>query len=632
MAVPNLIFSQPRIVGSPTPLLFGESADSGTGSTVTVNIAVTLGSAVNVTLLASQPVFATVTATLSNTLSTSANITYDNRVTPWTLCQAKAPHNAAALSGAPLNTPWAVSQPKQIKPSLAWGSAQQRAAGAQAVFDQAQALSRQPAMSWGTGDTRPVSSTLSVQKAVAKCADVAAVWQLADTRRVLAQIMLQTGISKGLGVSSTWHLATPLSMGLASPVGASFFMAGKQFVDMPWQVAAHPLAGRSALPVVPPVLGPRFNADLLFECPRLVGSPTHLLFSTHPCDPTVPTTGTVFVPIREVYFVLNTSSLRRVDGNLQIATFAMSLSLDVDSWTWQFSASMPAEVLPLLEPSASGDPVEVEAMINGSPYRMLVESINRERAFAQSSIRVSGRGIAATLDAPYAPVQSFTNTGARTAQQLMSDVLTVNGASLGWTINWGLTDWLVPAGVFNHNGSYINAINSIAASAGGYLQPSGIGKILNVLPRYKVAPWNWAAEIAPEYQLPVDLMTREGVQWVERARYNRVYVSGQGEGVLGRVTRQGTAGELAAPMVVDSLITHADAARQRGVSILGNTGRIANISLKLPVLAETNIITPGKYVDFVDGTITRRGVVRSVQVETQGITDIWQTIGVETHA
>jgi len=109
-----------------------------------------------------------------------------------------------------------------------------------------------------------------------------------------------------------------------------------------------------------------------------------------------------------------------------------------------------------------------------------------------------------------------------------------------------------------------------------------------------------------------------------------VFVSGVQQGVLGQVTRAGTAGDLLAPMITDALITHADAARQRGLSILSNTGRHANVTLKLPVLAETGIITPGKFVRYVDGATTRAGIVRSVGVEV-AMPDIFQTLGIETH-
>ncbi len=84
-------------------------------------------------------------------------------------------------------------------------------------------------------------------------------------------------------------------------------------------------------------------------------------------------------------------------------------------------------------------------------------------------------------------------------------------------------------------------------------------------------------------------------------------------------------------MVVDPLITEAAAARQRGLAVLADTGRQIEISLRLPVLAETGIIKPGAFVEYQDGTVTRLGMVRSTQVEA-GLPEVWQTLGVQGYA
>lgn len=341
------------------------------------------------------------------------------------------------------------------------------------------------------------------------------------------------------------------------------------------------------------------------------------------------TVQTTIVPVQRVYIVINNASLRRVDGNIFIPTFNMSLNLDADSWTWGFSASLPDSTLASIEPASSGAPVEVELVVNGIAYRALIESISRSRSFGKSSISVQGRGKTALLDSPYAPVSNFSNSQPRTAQQLMGDVLTVNAVPMDWAVDWQLTDWSVPAGVFSHQGSYISALNSIAGAVGGYIQPHASLNELSVLPRYPSTPWSWASR-TPDFELPAAVTVTEGISWVEKARYNRVFVSGVQQGVLGQVTRTGTAGDLLAPMITDQLITHADAARQRGLTVLANTGRQATVSLKLPVLAETGIITPGKFVRYVDGATTRVGIVRSVGVEI-GSPDIFQTLGIETH-
>jgi hypothetical protein len=346
-------------------------------------------------------------------------------------------------------------------------------------------------------------------------------------------------------------------------------------------------------------------------------------------EPPEPPPGQVIVPVQRVYIVINSASLRRVSDNALVPTLGMSLSLDASSWTWGFDATLPMSAQALVEPTTG--PVELSATINGTEFRVLAENISRERSFGRATLRVSGRGRNAVLDAPYAPLMSFENDIARTANQLAEDVLAYNGVPVGWSVDWQLTDWLVPAGVFTHQGTHISALNAIAQAAGGYLQPHRTANTIKVLPKYPSAPWQWDT-VTPGFQLPSAVTTREGIRWVDKPVYNRVFVSGQQTGVLGQVTRQGTAGDLVAQMVTDPLITHADAARQRGISILADTGRVVTVDLSLPVLQQTGIIEPGKFVRYVDGGITRLGIVRSTSVSVgETAVDTRQQITLETH-
>ena len=179
-------------------------------------------------------------------------------------------------------------------------------------------------------------------------------------------------------------------------------------------------------------------------------------------------------------------------------------------------------------------------------------------------------------------------------------------------------------------GLYQEALVAIVSAAGGYLIPHPSDQSIRVCHRYPVAPWEWNA-VTPDFVLPVDAVARESLRWVEKPGYNRVFVSGQDVGVLGQVSRAGTAGDVLAPMVVDALITEAAAARQRGISVLADTGQQIEVTLRLPVLAETGIIEPGAFVEFQDGSVTRLGIVRSTQVEA-GMPEVWQTLGVQSHA
>ncbi len=175
------------------------------------------------------------------------------------------------------------------------------------------------------------------------------------------------------------------------------------------------------------------------------------------------------------------------------------------------------------------------------------------------------------------------------------------------------------------------AYSTIVGAAGGYLLPHPSEKILRVRHRYPVVPWDWWTDVTPDFVLPVDTVGRESLRWIDKPAYNRVFVAGQETGVLGQVTRTGTAGDVLAPMVVDALITQAAAARQRGIAVLADTGRQIEVTLRLPVLPETGIIEPGAFISYQDGGVARLGLVRSTRIDA-GLPEVWQTLGVQSYA
>lgn len=506
-----------------------------------------------------------------------------------------------------------------------WGGAAVRESAVRAVHDPAISADVQVAATWYVGDALDEADRAQWAIAAANDRQARALWvpytSVADhesAARWSVSVARDDAAHAPWGRYerllqpenvSVWALSSPVDLREAARWGGPMLTA-----DLLHDVAFAPSVRRDMLQWVPWV---KFSRTLI----------TGIGISIPP-DDGVPE-ALIVVPVRSVYMQVNSVSLRKVVGNVTLPAINMSLSLDMASWVWSFSASLPADAMTHIEPVA-GEPVELEAFVNGETFRVIVERISRERSFASSTISVSGRGKLAALDAPYAPILTFGNTAARTVQQLMDDVLTDNGVPLGWTVNFGLTDWLVPAGVFSHRGTYIDALNRIAAAGGGYIQPHPSLNQLSVLRKYPVAPWDWATLVDPDYELPSAPVSREGIEWQDRPLYNRVFVSGVQSGILGQVTRAGTAGDLVAPMVTDALITHADAARQRGLPVLAETGRMAYVSLRLPVLDATGVIVPGKFVRYVDGATTRIGIVRSVNVDV-GLPQVWQTIKLETH-
>ena len=348
-------------------------------------------------------------------------------------------------------------------------------------------------------------------------------------------------------------------------------------------------------------------------------------------EPGAPTTdehGTIIVPILRAYIVSNSQSLVLASTGQVIPTSGITLGIDADSWVWGWQASVPGVYLSLLQ-ADPGALVEVNANINGNVFRLEVERIQRDRRFAKSTLAISGKGRAAWLAAPYAALINRTNASTMTAQQLMAAALTDNGAPVGWDLDWRITDWTVPAGVWSHSGTSMEACLTIAESAGAYIQAAPYEQVLQVLPRYPAAPWHWN-DLTPDFDLPEDVCVTEGIEWMDKPAYNTVFVAGQANGVLGHVTRTGTDGGLAAPMVTDPLMTHADAVRQRGTRILSDTGRQAHISLSMPVLEETGIIPPGKLIRYREGGKTHLGLSRSVSVSGQ-FPKIRQNLLLETH-
>ncbi len=135
-----------------------------------------------------------------------------------------------------------------------------------------------------------------------------------------------------------------------------------------------------------------------------------------------------------------------------------------------------------------------------------------------------------------------------------------------------------------------------------------------------------------DVELAQDALITEGVQRQDGPDINAVYVSGTSAGVLALVKRLGSAADKLSLMVTDSLITHTDAARQRGLSILGAAGHKYAVSLDLPVLTgvgQPGVLDVGQLVQ-VNASVPWRARVRGVSVQAKMPT-LRQTVTLERH-
>ena len=397
-----------------------------------------------------------------------------------------------------------------------------------------------------------------------------------------------------------------------------------------WQEAMRPPAGVSPdpKPPEPPKPEPCYDldelGDLVFRTPRQFGYDLVFICWRHRNRQPIE------VQPRRTFIVINTVELFRVGDAQPLPVESFALSLDRSSWSYQFSAGLHHGAAAQLQAPTAGAPMELEARINGVPYRLLSRLPKVSRRLPVHEINLSGLGRNGVLAAPYVPTMNFAALDERTAYQLMTDVLTVNGVGIGWGLDFGLQDWSIPGGSWSTQGGYIDALSSIAQAAYGYVQPHPTDATLRVLPAYPTAPWDWASA-TPDIVLPAGAAEVEDITEVYTAPYNRAMVGSQ-RWALTEVKRAGTPGDLLAPQYMHDALTDITAARQAGIAILGASGLHYEVQITTMVLPETGLIHPGKLVQYtdVDGT-PWLGLVRAMAMNMQQMPVMTQTLTLECH-
>lgn len=426
-----------------------------------------------------------------------------------------------------------------------------------------------------------------------------------------------------------FEVATPLAVPVASRMGIARRLPrawGGRFEQAwpprpgQWQRPGPGLPGE-------PCYLPTLPAHLVFDAPWVGDG--HLVFicERHGPGPD-PEPPRYVIPLLEVYVSLHTLGAVLLPSLEPVALLDATLESDDGGFGWALSATGPEHLLDQLAP-VSGLPARVRITIDGIDWVFAVERIARTRRFGQHRASIQGRSVTALLGAPYLPQQSWLNTSDLTAQQILAQALQYTGT----TVDWGINDWLVPAGAWSFAGTPLQAALRVAESVGAVLRSHRTDARLIFAPRYPVLPWAWAGA-APTVQMPAAIIATDSLEPEPRPAYNAVYVSGMTQGVLGQVRRSGTAGDLLAPQVTDALITHEVAARQRGAAELGAAGNKLMHTLTVPLLtggSNPGLIEPGYLVEVDDIGHRWRGLVRGIRV-TAGLPTVRQTLTVEREA
>jgi hypothetical protein len=608
----RLIFGQPRHSGGPVHLVFG----AGPGVVVPNPLQVT------VTVQLDEPtVSGLVTYDNRNPRRAGTSATAPHQVAQRADLQNRMPHGLSARAELPALTPWAPARPAQAAPASGWGTP-------------ARATSERAAL-WALANPVGERWALVHQQSGRVQQQTVAPWELPETvAQAWALVHQQAAIRRAQAVA-TWQLSTP-----AAVVARALYGAGRNLARTaiaPWQVARAAPPGLSVfVPVTPGGITPHTpTTHLVFACPPWLGGRVHLVFG-HVCAAPAGPTAPLFILPARYYMAVHSLTAQRLPDLTTIPIFDLSLSADVGSFGWTFSASAPVSAFEALAP-VSGLPAQVRFTLDGLVFTFVVDSLQREEAFGRRSVRFAGRSATALLARPYAREASRTNADAATAQQLAEAALEFTGV----TLDWGLTDWLVPAGAWSHTGTPLAAVQAVVEAAGGYLQSHrSAATLLARHPYPELAgglpggPWNWYAPgVTPDVQLATDALVTNSIERRDGPDINAVYVSGTTQGVLALVQRAGSAADKLASLITDPLINTQEVALQRGLSVLGAAGPKHLVQFSLPVLtgpSQPGVLDVGQLVE-VNASSPWRGRVRGVSVSAGHGREVRQSVKIERH-
>lgn len=360
------------------------------------------------------------------------------------------------------------------------------------------------------------------------------------------------------------------------------------------------------------------SPHLLFACPAVLGGAAHLVFG-RVCGAYPQPLPPIYILPARFYMAVHSLTAHLLPSNEQVPIYDVSLSADIGSTVWTFSASAPAGVFDALTPT-DGLPRQIKITLDGLEWVFVVDSLQRQNQFGQRSTKLSGRSATALMGSPYSRETARLSDAPYTAQQLAEQALDLTGVAL----SWGIDDWLVPAGAWSHTGTPLAAVQAIAEAAGGYVNSHRSAATLLVRHPYPTlpggipgGPWNWGGAFAADVELAPDSIITSGIERKDGPAINGVYVSGTTQGVLAHIRRTGTAGANLAGMVTDPLITDVVAAQQRGLSVLGAAGAKHHVQITLPILtgaSQPGVLDVGQLVQINEST-PWRGRVRSVSVQ-----------------
>lgn len=524
---------------------------------------------------------------------------------------------------------WQQTLPLHTAAAARWQHAQPLHAGLRPVMREATRLRAAAAGRWQEADARRAAARQHWQEAIRLRDAAQARWQDADRLRGAAVLAWQETIRLRAALHAHWQDGLPARASARTGYGDGLRL--RITLAPHWQEAWRPRAGVSRLPPIPPPPGPPPCYDparlglLVFDTPYTGDG--RLVFVCHRAGPGPdPEPAQWVIPLLRVYMAVHSISAVLLPSLERVQLSNVSIASDDDGYAWHLSATGPEHLLDQLAP-VSGLPARIRVTINGIQWVFAVEPPQRTRAFGDFKAQVRGSSVTSLLGSPYMPEQAWSSELSLTAQQIVAQALEFTGVA----IDWGLNDWIVHAPAWSHMGSPLSVAQRVAEAAGAVVRSHRTDPVLIFAPKYPHMPWEWPT--APlNVQMPGQIITKDTLEPIAAAQFDTVYVSGTvGGSVKGHVVRAGSAGVVPAQPVVDALMTHEVAARQRGSAILAAAAITKRQPITVPLLTggtTPGLILPGYLIEVVEPGETWRGLVRGITV-TEGSPMVHQALTVE---
>jgi len=529
-------------------------------------------------------------------------------------CEAAWTHGVPEAPGARSGFQEATTQP--ISGVGRWQGALSLTQGTAAVWQPAASQERSRQSGWRAAVALGEETSAVWQPASHLDRDRAAGWQDSLSQSVAGTTDFRARLPLYSPETATgWRDGSPLTLQLSDTAreGARLLAVTIEV----WQQAGYPGNAPNPGPPIPPIFRPPWGTHLHLRCP-LPG--TALRLGRTPCLLIAERE----IPIRRSYMSTNSASLVRLPDLEPLPVTAMTIETDFDSWCWALSATLAGpEAFALVQPNPLA--CEVLATINGQEWTFLLDVPSTQRSFNSDRVTIKGRSRSAWLHDPYTPHQNFSEANAREMVQLAEAALT----NTGWTVDWHLDTWLVPAGRYTSWNTPIGVLIRLVNTTNDGLYTDPVLQVITAQKRWPVASWLLDAET-------VDLLIPEAavISLTQSPVYtpplNGVYVSGTSHGVLALVKIAGTDGALqpSDPIVEELLCDEAGvAARARGLNVLSNSGAGWTMDAEVLFTPEVGLVKPGLIVSIAG----MKGISRSCRISaswSNGL-QVKQQVGLE---